>query len=45
MNYMKTYIKGDGGYLILETGETLEVSRRKRGTIMDSARRLYGENL
>jgi two-component system LytT family response regulator len=45
MNYMKTYVKGDGGYLILETGETLEVSRRKRSTIMDSARRLYGENL
>ncbi|MDX2134967.1 MAG: LytTR family DNA-binding domain-containing protein [Saprospiraceae bacterium] len=45
MNYMKTYVKGDGGYLILETGETLEVSRRKRSAIIDSARRLYGEQL
>ncbi len=45
MNYMKTYVKGDGGYLILETGETLEVSRRKRSAIIESARRLYGEQL
>lgn len=43
MNYMKTYIKGEGGYLILENGETIEVSRRKKATLMDSVRRLYGE--
>lgn len=43
MNYMKTYIKGEGGYLILENGETIEVSRRKKAVLMDSVRRLYGE--
>lgn len=43
MNYMKTYIKGEGGYLILENGETIEVSRRKKASLMDSVRRLYGE--
>ncbi len=43
MNYMKTYIKGEGGYLILENGETIEVSRRKKATLMESVRRLYGE--
>lgn len=43
MNYMKTYIKGEGGYLVLENGETIEVSRRKKATLMDSVRRLYGE--
>lgn len=43
MNYMKTYIKGEGGYLVLETGETIEVSRRKKGNLMDSVRRMYGE--
>ncbi len=43
MNYMKTYTKGEGGYLILENGETIEVSRRKKATLMDSVRRLYGE--
>ena len=43
MNYMKTYIKGEGGYLVLENGETIEVSRRKKASLMDSVRRLYGE--
>lgn len=43
MNYMKTYIKGEGGYLILENGETIEVSRRKKAVLMDSVKRLYGE--
>lgn len=43
MNFMKTYIKGEGGYLVLETGETIEVSRRKKSNLMDSVRRMYGE--
>ncbi|MBK9338888.1 MAG: LytTR family transcriptional regulator [Lewinellaceae bacterium] len=43
MNFMKTYIKGEGGYLKLENGDTVEVSRRKKATLMDSVRRLYGE--
>ncbi|TNE64674.1 MAG: response regulator transcription factor [Bacteroidetes bacterium] len=43
MNYMKTYVKGEGGYLILENGENIEVSRRKKAVLMDSVRRLHGE--
>ncbi|MCC7506591.1 MAG: response regulator transcription factor [Saprospiraceae bacterium] len=43
MNYMKTYITGEGGYLILETGETIEVSRRKKSNLIESVRRMYGE--
>ena len=43
MNYMKTYIKGEGGYLILENGESIEVSRRKKAVLMESVRRLHGE--
>jgi two-component system, LytTR family, response regulator len=43
MNYMKTYIKGEGGYLVLENNETIEVSRRKKSTLIESVRRLYGE--
>lgn len=43
MNYMKTYIKGEGGYLVLETGETVEVSRRKKATLIDTVRRTHGE--
>lgn len=43
MNYMKTYIRGEGGYLVLENNETIEVSRRKKSSLMESVRRVYGE--
>jgi hypothetical protein len=43
MNYMKTYIKGEGGYLVLENGETIEVSRRKKSTLASAISRMYGE--
>ncbi len=39
MNFMKTYIKGEGGYLILDNGDSIEVSRRKKSALMDSVRR------
>jgi hypothetical protein len=40
---MKTYIKGEGGYLIMENGDSIEVSRRKKSNLMDSVRRMHGE--
>ncbi len=43
MNFMKTYIKGEGGYLVLENGETIEVSRRKKTNLIDAIRRTHGE--
>jgi two-component system LytT family response regulator len=43
MNFMKTYIKGEGGYLILENGDSVEVSRRKKSNLMESVRRTHGE--
>jgi two-component system, LytTR family, response regulator len=43
MNYMKTYIKGEGGYIMLETGESVEVSRRKKSTLIDILRRSNGD--
>ncbi|MCW5921410.1 MAG: response regulator transcription factor [Saprospiraceae bacterium] len=43
MNFIRTYIKGEGGYLVLETGETVEVSRRKRATLIESVRRTHSE--
>jgi two-component system LytT family response regulator len=39
LNCIKTYIKGEGGYLVLENGETIEVSRRKKPALMDAIRR------
>jgi hypothetical protein len=38
---MKTYVKGEGGYLILDNGDSIEVSRRKKSVLMDSVRRSH----
>lgn len=43
MNFLKTYIKGEGGYLILENGENIEVSRRKKPSMLEALRKGYGE--
>ena len=43
MNYMKTYIKGEGGYLIMENGDSIEVSRRQKVNLMDALKRTHGE--
>ncbi len=43
MNSMKTYIKGEGGYLVLETDETIEVSRRKKADLLEAIKRSQGE--
>jgi two-component system LytT family response regulator len=43
LNFMKTYIKGGGGYLVLETGETVEVSRRKKPHLIETIRAANGE--
>lgn len=33
INFIKTYVKSDGGYLILKNGENVPVSRRKKDTM------------
>jgi two-component system, LytTR family, response regulator len=43
MNYMKTYIKGEGGYIMLENGESVEVSRRKKSALIEILRRSNGD--
>ena len=43
MNFMKTYIKGEGGYLIMENGDSIEVSRRQKVNLMDALKRTHGE--
>ncbi len=45
MNFMKTYIKGEGGYLVMDNGDNIEVSRRKKANLMEAVRRTHGENL
>jgi two-component system LytT family response regulator len=43
MNFMKTYIKGEGGYLVMDNGDNIEVSRRKKANLMEAVRRTHGE--
>lgn len=43
MNFMKTYIKGEGGYLVMDNGDNIEVSRRKKSNLMEAVRRTHGE--
>ncbi|MEM9527912.1 MAG: LytTR family DNA-binding domain-containing protein [Bacteroidota bacterium] len=40
MNYMKKFVKGDGGYLIMDDDERIEVSRRRRPAFMTQLRLL-----
>ncbi len=42
LNYMKKYVKGAGGYIIMQDDTTITVSRRKRVPFMDKIRRSQG---
>ena len=43
LNFMRTYIKGEGCYIVLENGDTIEVSRRKKANLMEAMRKSHGE--
>ena len=40
MNYMQRFVKGEGGYLIMEDGKRIEVSRRRRPAFLTRLRAL-----
>jgi two-component system LytT family response regulator len=40
MNYMKKFVKGEGGYLVMEDDVRIEVSRRRRPAFMTRLREL-----
>ena len=42
MNFMQKFVKGDGGYLVMDDGMKIEVSRRRRPAFMEQMRRLEG---
>ena len=44
MNYMKKFVKGDGGYLVMDDDMRIEVSRRRRSAFMEELRRMQGGN-
>jgi two-component system, LytTR family, response regulator len=43
LNFMRKFVKGDGGYLIMDDGKKIEVSRRRRPAFMEQMRRLQQE--
>ncbi len=43
LNYMKKFVKGDGGYLIMDDGKKIEVSRRRRPAFMIELKKLQKE--
>ena len=44
MNYMKRFVKGEGGYLIMEDGKRIDVSRRRRPAFLTCLRALQQLN-
>lgn len=42
LNFMRMFVKGDGGYLIMDDGMKIEVSRRRRPAFMEKIKRLQG---
>ena len=40
LNYMQKFVKGDGGYLVMDDGKRIEVSRRRRPAFMEQMRRI-----
>lgn len=42
LNYMRKYVRGDGGYVILEDNTEIEVSRRRRAPFIELLRKLQG---
>ena len=40
LNFMRKFVKGDGGYLIMDDEIKIEVSRRRRPAFMEKMRRL-----
>ena len=42
LNYMRKYVKGDGGYLVMDDGMRIEVSRRRRPAFLERIKLLEG---
>lgn len=40
LNFMRKFVKGDGGYLVMDDGKKIDVSRRRRPSFMEQMRRL-----
>ena len=43
LNYMKKFVKGEGGYVVMNDEKEILVSRRRRTPFMDRMRNLGGE--
>lgn len=41
LNYIKSYIKGEGGYVIMDDDAVLDVSRRRKEAFLNSLRHVF----
>lgn len=42
-NYIRKFVKGDGGYVVMDDGKEIEVSRRRRAEFLEKIRRVQDE--
>ena len=40
LNYMRKFVRGDGGYVIMDDGKKIDVSRRRRPAFLEQMRKL-----
>jgi len=40
LNYMTKYVKGEGGFIVMEDGKEIDISRRRRPAFMETMRKL-----
>ena len=40
LNYIKSYVRNEGGYLLMEDGKSVEISRRRRPLFLEKLRQL-----
>jgi len=43
LNYLKKFVKGDGGYIIMDDDKQIAVSRRRRAAFMEQMKKLQEE--
>lgn len=43
INFIRKFVKGDGGYVVMDDGKEIEVSRRRRAEFLDKIRRIQDD--
>lgn len=41
MNYIRKFVKGDGGYVVMDDGKEIDVSRRRRNEFLEQIKKIH----